>query len=181
MDVPLPRGAELRVPFLSFHAYFPTLHRTDADGGFGRAREVFAMKRLERLLKLRSQREDRAAREVADKQQNLERAEERMRELVERRTQPVVDARRIEAFRMTGAWTVDELEAAHQQLLSGSTDLEKARAALQTARSERKVLQEHVDRARAAAALIASRVAQSAADEMAVTRRMYLDRQEEQD
>ena len=102
-----------------------------------------------------------------------------MKGLVEQRTQPLSDARRIEAFRMTGAWTADEIEAAHVQMLSTSSDLDKARAALATVRNERKVMQEQVDRARSAAAVIASRVAQSAADELALTRRMYLERTEE--
>ena len=140
-----------------------------------------AMKRLERLLSIRQQREDAAARDVASRQTDLEQAEERMQQLVERRTQPVVDARRMDAFRMTGAWTADELESAHEQLLRTSSDLDKARKALQTVRSERKVLQEHVDRAREAAALIASRVAQNAADELATTRLLYLDSREDRD
>lgn len=139
------------------------------------------MKRLERLLSIRQQREDAAARDVASRQTDLEQAEERMQQLVERRTQPVVDARRMDAFRMTGAWTADELESAHEQLLRTSSDLDKARKALQTVRSERKVLQEHVDRAREAAALIASRVAQNAADELATTRLLYLDSREDRD
>lgn len=139
------------------------------------------MKRLERLLSLRQKREDAAARSVAARQSDMERAEERMKELVERRTQPVTDAKRMDAFRMTGAWTADELEAAHQALLATNSDLDKARAALNEVRSERKVLQEHVDRARAAAALISSRVAQSAADELALTRRLYLQRTEGDD
>ncbi|GEM_PF-5969166 len=134
------------------------------------------MRRLQRLLALRKTKEDVAARDVAQKAGDFARAEERMKDLVEQRTQPVADATRMDAFRMTGAWTADELEAAHEAMVSSNTDLDQARAALAKARTERKVLQEHVDRARAGAALIATRVAQSAADELALTRRMYDDR-----
>lgn len=134
------------------------------------------MKRLERLLALRRKKEDVAAHEVAEQQRSLESAETRMKDLLERRTQPLSETRRIEAFRMTGAWTAEEIEQAHVQMLSTSSDLDKARAALATVRNERKVMQEQVDRARSAAAVIASRVAQSAADELALTRRMYIER-----
>ena len=139
------------------------------------------MKRLERLLSLRRKREEAVAREVSDRHENFENAEQRLRELVERRTQPVSDVRRMEAFRMTGAWTALEVEQATNQMLSTSSDLDKARSALAQVRSERKVMQEHVDRARSAAAVIAARVSQSAADELALTRRMYLDRMREED
>jgi flagellar biosynthesis chaperone FliJ len=134
------------------------------------------MKRLERLLSLRRKKEDVAARSVAEQQRNLESAQSRMKDLVEQRTQPLNEAQRLEAFRMTGAWTAEEIEGAHLQMLSTSSDLDKARAALATVRNERKVMQEQVDRARSAAALVASRVAQSAADELALTRRMYVER-----
>jgi len=134
------------------------------------------VRRLERLLALRKTKEDAAARDVAKRAGDFEHAEERMKELLEQRTQPVADATRMEAFRMTGAWTADELEAAHEALVASNTDLDHARTALAKARTERKVLQEHVDRARAGAALIATRVAQSAADELALTRRLYNDR-----
>ncbi|MDG2113764.1 MAG: hypothetical protein P8N02_14255, partial [Actinomycetota bacterium] len=114
------------------------------------------MKRLERLLSLRRKKEDVAARSVAEQQRNLESAQSRMKDLVEQRTQPLNEAQRLEAFRMTGAWTAEEIEGAHLQMLSTSSDLDKARAALATVRNERKVMQEQVDRARSAAALVAS-------------------------
>ena len=139
------------------------------------------VKRLERLLSLRARKEEAAARDVASQQKQLDNAEQRMRELVERRTKPMVDARRMAAFQMTGAWTADQLEAAHEAMIASSGDLERARADLHKLRTERKVLQEHVDRAREAAALIAGRVGQSAADELAVTRRLYLERRKRAD
>jgi flagellar biosynthesis chaperone FliJ len=130
------------------------------------------MKRLERLLALRKRREEAAAGEVAGHRTELEEAEERMKELVATRSRPVQDARRLSAFQMTGHWTAEELQAAEREMLRVSGDLDSARAALKQARTERRVLQEHVDRARASAAVIAARVAQSSADELAILRRM---------
>jgi flagellar biosynthesis chaperone FliJ len=137
------------------------------------------VKRIERLLSPRNKKEQSAAREVAERQDDLQKAEERVRELVERRTQPLDDVRLMEAFRMTGAWTATELEQAHDALITSHTNLDEARAALAKYRTERKVLQEHADRARKAAAVIASRVAQNAADELALTRRLHRERTEE--
>lgn len=130
------------------------------------------MKRLERLLALRKRREEEAAGEVAGRRSELDKAEERMKELVATRSQPVTDARRLSAFQMTGHWTAEELQAAEREMLRVNSDLDSARAALKKARTERRVLQEHVDRARAGAAVIAARVAQSSADELALLRRM---------
>ena len=70
------------------------------------------MKRLERLLSLRRKKEDVAARSVAEQQRNLESAQSRMKDLVEQRTQPLNEAQRLEAFRMTGAWTAEEIAPA---------------------------------------------------------------------
>ncbi len=128
------------------------------------------MKRLERLLQVRRRREEAAARSVAQGMADLAKVQNRMDQLLSQRTQPVVDARRMAAFRMTGAWTADELEQVSQLMVTSATDLDEARRDLHRLRTEREIVEEHVERGRAAAALISTRVAQNAADELALLR-----------